>query len=194
MSQTGKATVSYMYIKGSKNIDKALFKKAISHLAGKARFELGEEDGIFTLSLESDIKGLGIIQNSLSLGKDRFDSGFKCLIVPFFNERFLPYIDFVEDNSIKFLFELGQAHPEMYLENLDILEDVDFETLNTIKTYIESGNSPSLTSLKLYIHRNTVTYRVNRFYRTTGLDLKTFPNAVFVYFLISSRLKMLERK
>ncbi|MCI2068234.1 MAG: helix-turn-helix domain-containing protein [Bacilli bacterium] len=194
MPKQEKTIVSYIYIKGSKSIDKALLKKAISHMAGKAKFELGEEEGAYSLTLESEIKGLGIIQNSLSTENERLGLSFKCLIVPFFNERFIHYLDFVDDNSAKYLFELGQAHPELYYENLDVLEDVDVETLNTIKTYIEAGNSPSSTALKLYIHRNTVTYRVNRFYRTTGLNLKSFPNAVFIYFLISSRLKMLGRK
>jgi DNA-binding PucR family transcriptional regulator len=57
----------------------------------------------------------------------------------------------------------------------------DSELLATIKAFLENGSNATLTAKKLYIHRNTLQYRLDKFSEKTGVNLKDFNNAVTVY-------------
>jgi DNA-binding PucR family transcriptional regulator len=65
------------------------------------------------------------------------------------------------------------------------LED-DKETINTIKVFVECNMNISLAAKKLYIHRNSLQYRVDKFFDKTGIDVKQFKNALAVYMAILS--------
>jgi sugar diacid utilization regulator len=59
------------------------------------------------------------------------------------------------------------------------------ETLHkTVKTYIENQSNASLTAKELYIHRNSLQYRIDKFIEKSGIDIKTFTGAFTVYFAI----------
>lgn len=57
----------------------------------------------------------------------------------------------------------------------------DRELRRTIKLYIENHSNASLTAKQLYLHRNSLQYRIDKFVEKTGFDLKSFPNTVIVY-------------
>jgi hypothetical protein len=57
----------------------------------------------------------------------------------------------------------------------------DQELLHTIKVYLESNMNLSLAAKKLFIHRNSLQYRVDKFIEKTGIDVKQFENAVSIY-------------
>ncbi len=57
----------------------------------------------------------------------------------------------------------------------------DPELLDTIKAFLENGSNATLSAKKLYIHRNTLQYRLDKFSEKTGVNLKDFNNAVTVY-------------
>jgi DNA-binding PucR family transcriptional regulator len=67
---------------------------------------------------------------------------------------------------------------------LDSLEG-DEEIIKTLKTYLESNMNVSHTAKKLYIHRNSVQYRIDKFIENTGVDIKNFQEAVTVYLLLN---------
>ncbi len=52
------------------------------------------------------------------------------------------------------------------------------EMLHTIETFFENSLNLSETARKLYIHRNTLVYRLEKVQRTIGLDLRSFDDAV----------------
>ena len=54
----------------------------------------------------------------------------------------------------------------------------DEETLTTIHRFFENNLNVSETSRQLYIHRNTLVYRLDKLQKTTGLDLRTFEDAI----------------
>jgi carbohydrate diacid regulator len=58
------------------------------------------------------------------------------------------------------------------------LEDFDEETLVTINKFFENSLNVSETSRQLYIHRNTLVYRLDKLEKTTGLDLRVFEDAI----------------
>lgn len=57
-------------------------------------------------------------------------------------------------------------------------DDFDEETLTTINKFFENSLNVSETSRQLYIHRNTLVYRLDKLQKTTGLDLRVFEDAI----------------
>ena len=56
--------------------------------------------------------------------------------------------------------------------------DLDEETLNTINQFFENSLNVSETSRKLFVHRNTLVYRIEKLQKSTGLDLRNFDDAL----------------
>lgn len=60
----------------------------------------------------------------------------------------------------------------------NIPSDIDEETLNTIYKFFENNLNVSETSRQLYVHRNTLVYRIEKLQKTTGLDIRIFDDAL----------------
>ena len=56
--------------------------------------------------------------------------------------------------------------------------DIDDETLTTINKFFENNLNVSETSRQLFIHRNTLVYRIEKLQKATGLDIRTFDDAL----------------
>ena len=57
-------------------------------------------------------------------------------------------------------------------------DEFDEETLATINKFFENSLNVSETSRQLYIHRNTLVYRLDKLQKATGLDLRVFEDAI----------------
>ena len=57
-------------------------------------------------------------------------------------------------------------------------DDFDEETLMTIHKFFENSLNVSETSRQLFIHRNTLVYRLDKLQKSTGLDLRVFEDAI----------------
>ena len=57
-------------------------------------------------------------------------------------------------------------------------DDFDEETLVTIQKFFENNLNVSETSRQLFIHRNTLVYRLDKLQKSTGLDLRAFEDAI----------------
>jgi len=57
-------------------------------------------------------------------------------------------------------------------------DDFDDETLSTINKFFENSLNVSETSRQLYIHRNTLVYRLDKLQKSTNLDLRVFDDAI----------------
>jgi carbohydrate diacid regulator len=57
-------------------------------------------------------------------------------------------------------------------------DEFDDETLTTINKFFENNLNVSETSRQLYIHRNTLVYRLDKLEKSTGLDLRVFEDAI----------------
>ena len=81
-------------------------------------------------------------------------------------------------------------------ENLELLMDAgakeifnDEEMLNTAEEFLESSLNTSETSRKLYLHRNTLIYRLDKIEKATGLNIRKFSDAItYILITILSRL------
>ncbi|MBO5094862.1 MAG: helix-turn-helix domain-containing protein [Lachnospiraceae bacterium] len=57
-------------------------------------------------------------------------------------------------------------------------DEFDEETLTTINKFFENSLNVSETSRQLFIHRNTLVYRLDKLQKSTGLDLRVFEDAI----------------
>ena len=57
-------------------------------------------------------------------------------------------------------------------------DEFDEETLTTINKFFENSLNVSETSRQLFIHRNTLVYRLDKLEKSTGLDLRVFEDAI----------------
>ena len=57
-------------------------------------------------------------------------------------------------------------------------DEFDEETITTINKFFENSLNVSETSRQLYIHRNTLVYRLDKLQKSTGLDLRVFEDAI----------------
>ena len=80
---------------------------------------------------------------------------------------------------------------EMFLNEVfkkNPIETLDEDTLETINKFFENNLNVSETSRKLYVHRNTLVYRLEKIKKITGLDLREFDHAIV--FKVAMMVKM----
>ena len=65
---------------------------------------------------------------------------------------------------------------EIFVDNIPL--NFDDETLTTINKFFENNLNVSETSRQLYVHRNTLVYRIEKLQKSTGLDIRTFDDAL----------------
>ena len=58
------------------------------------------------------------------------------------------------------------------------IDSLDAETLFTIQRFFENNLNVSETSRGLFVHRNTLVYRLEKIRKLTGLDLRNFDDAI----------------
>jgi len=60
----------------------------------------------------------------------------------------------------------------------NVPDELDDETLTTINKFFENNLNVSETSRQLFVHRNTLVYRIEKLEKSTGLDIRTFDDAL----------------
>lgn len=81
----------------------------------------------------------------------------------------------------RLIYQLPTTLCEMFLDEVmkkGSLDSLDQETLLTIQKFFENNLNVSETSRKLFVHRNTLVYRVEKIKKLTGLDLREFDDAI----------------
>lgn len=59
-----------------------------------------------------------------------------------------------------------------------VLDEIDEETLSTVQKFFDNNLNVSETSRQLFVHRNTLVYRIEKLHQATGLDIRTFEDAM----------------
>jgi len=78
-------------------------------------------------------------------------------------------------------FHLPEKIKQELFSTLSGAFNEDPEMFSTILVFLENNSNASLTAKKLYIHRNTLQYRLEKFTEKTGIQLKDFNGAFTVY-------------
>ena len=81
----------------------------------------------------------------------------------------------------RLIYQLPTTMCEMFLNEVfkqSTIDELDQETLVTIQKFFENSLNVSETSRKLFVHRNTLVYRLEKIKKMTGLDLREFDRAI----------------
>ena len=81
----------------------------------------------------------------------------------------------------RLIYQLPTTLCEIFLTEVfkkNSIDALDQETLFTINKFFENNLNVSETSRKLFVHRNTLVYRLEKIKKLTGLDLRLFDHAI----------------
>lgn len=139
---------------------------------------------IDTLNTELMIKayiGIGTIVDRLrDLGRS-FKEAQTALTVGGIFENDKHIINYNNLGIGRLIYQLPTTLCKLFLKEVfdeGSLESLDAETLLTIQKFFENNLNVSETSRQLYVHRNTLVYRLDKIQKITGLDLRKFDDAI----------------
>ena len=92
-----------------------------------------------------------------------------------------PVISYENLGIGRLIYQLPTTLCEIFLSEVfkkGSLESLDRETLMTVQCFFENNLNVSETSRKLFVHRNTLVYRLEKIRKLSGLDLREFDHAV----------------
>ncbi len=92
-----------------------------------------------------------------------------------------PIVSYDKLGIARLIYQLPTTLCDMFLKEVfkrGSIESLDQETLFTIQRFFENNLNVSETSRKLFVHRNTLVYRLEKIKKLTGLDLREFEDAI----------------
>lgn len=81
----------------------------------------------------------------------------------------------------RLIYQLPVNLCKIFIEEIfgdNVPYDLDDETLTTLNKFFENNLNVSETSRQLFVHRNTLVYRIEKIQKSTGLDLRSFDDAL----------------
>ncbi len=81
----------------------------------------------------------------------------------------------------RLIYQLPINLCKIFIEEIfgdNVPSELDDETLTTINKFFENNLNVSETSRQLFVHRNTLVYRIEKLEKSTGLDIRTFDDAL----------------
>ena len=133
-----------------------------------------EKDGKTHIAYGTIVKELKEVSRSYKEAKMALDVG-----KIFFGDR-----DVIAYSSLgigRLIYQLPIPLCKMFIREIfdnHSPDDFDEETLTTINKFFENSLNVSETSRQLFIHRNTLVYRLDKLQKSTGLDLRVFEDAI----------------
>ena len=99
----------------------------------------------------------------------------------------------------RLIHQLPVSLCEMFLDEVfsgSGLEQFDEETLATVNAFFENNLNISETARSMYLHRNTLSYRLDKIKNTTGLDVKKFDDALTfkIALMVSEHMKFIKSR
>ncbi len=171
-----------------KEVKEDLPLKELEKLAGSVVDTLGSE-------LMANVKvGIGSIVGTVSEIGHSYKDAIVALEVGkvFDNDRAI--ISYNNLGIGRLIYQLPTKMCELFLSEVfkkGSLDVLDNETIVTIHKFFENNLNVSEASRQLFVHRNTLVYRLDKIYKLTGLDLRKFDDAIVfkVAMMVSKYLK-----
>ncbi len=154
-----------------------------------------------TLNTELMVKaqiGMGsIVENVREIGRS-FKEAQTALQIGSIFENDKAIINYNSLGIGRLIYQLPTTLCKLFLKEVfkeGSFEALDQETLLTIQKFFENNLNVSETSRQLYVHRNTLVYRLDKIYKITGLDLRNFDDAIIfkVAILVKKYLDRVEK-
>jgi carbohydrate diacid regulator len=139
------------------------------------------EEALHTGSESTAVVGIGTIATHLrDLAKSYKEAQIAIEVGKVFDTE--KYIINYENLGIgRLIYQLPTTLCEMFLQEVfkkNPIDALDRETLFTIHKFFENNLNVSETARKLFVHRNTLVYRLEKIKKLTGLDLREFDDAI----------------
>jgi carbohydrate diacid regulator len=164
-------------------LDVALVKEVSVETDEKALEKLSESI-VDTLDNEYHIKcvvGIGTIVPSIRALARSFKEAQIAIEVGKVFDAEKTIIAYGQLGISRLVYQLPTRLCEMFLKEVfkkGSVEAMDQEILFTIQKFFENSLNVSETSRKLFVHRNTLVYRLEKIKKITGLDLREFEDAI----------------
>ncbi|HHV96966.1 MAG TPA: PucR family transcriptional regulator [Clostridiaceae bacterium] len=154
-----------------------------------------------TLNAELMVKaivGIGtIVDNIRDIARSYKEAQTALLVGGIFeNEKSLVYYNNLGIGRL--IYQLPTTLCKLFLKEVfkdNSLERLDSETIHTINKFFENNLNVSETARQLYVHRNTLVYRLDKIQKMTGLDLRMFDDALIFKFsmMVKKYLEKMEK-
>jgi len=155
---------------GDNNFDKEI-EKVTSALYSHLKKE-GQED--IRIAFGTVVNEIKEVSRSYKEAKMALDVG-----KIFFDERNI--IAYSELGIGRLIYQLPIPLCKMFIKEIfggKSPDEFDEETITTINKFFENSLNVSETSRQLFIHRNTLVYRLDKLQKSTGLDIRVFEDAI----------------
>lgn len=192
----------YYYVLHQVNLDFNIIKKVLHNLYNNIKISKYNEYVLINSTYELDINShtINLIESetycntyilSLETLKDIDDFKFKInlfsellptILYKNNSKRFISIYDLVLYRSVQLLSKDVNSH---YLINLDKINLIDKDLIRIGLGFIENNLNISKTSSTLFLHRNTLIYRLDKIKELFDLDLRNFKDAMIFYLLVN---------
>ena len=97
----------------------------------------------------------------------------------------------------RLIYQLPMSLCEMFMHEVfgeNTPDTFDEETLSTIHKFFDNSLNVSETARQLFVHRNTLVYRLEKLQKTTGLDIRVFEDALTfrIALMVANYMKYLD--
>lgn len=138
-------------------------------------------DSLNTGDTPKALVGIGtIVDNLKDIGRSYKEAQIALLVGGIFeNEKII--INYNKLGIGRLIYQLPTTLCRLFLKEVfreGSFESLDNEMILTIQKFFENNLNVSETSRQLYIHRNTLVYRLDKIEKITGLDLRKFDDAI----------------
>lgn len=163
--------------------DVAIVKEIKQNTESKELIKLAKalEETIYTEALTRVIIGIGKNAYQLKDIADSFKEAQTAIDIGTVFETDKTIIHYENLGIGRLIYQLPTTLCTMFLSEVfrkGSVEMLDQETLLTIQKFFENNLNVSETSRKLFVHRNTLVYRLEKIKKITGLDLREFDHAI----------------
>jgi len=149
--------------------------KELSRLALSMEQAISDELGIKT------VIGIGTIAHHLRELAGRYKEAQVAIDVGKVFDTDKTIINYENLRIARLIYQLPTTMCEMFLSEvfkMNPIDSLDDETLSIINEFFDNNLNISETSRKLFVHRNTLVYRLGKIKKLTGLDLREFDQAI----------------
>ena len=138
-------------------------------------------DSLSTGAAAKALAGIGtIVDNLKDIGRSFKEAQIALLVGGIFeNEKII--INYNKLGIGRLIYQLPTTLCRLFLKEVfreGSFESLDHEMILTIEKFFDNNLNVSETSRQLYIHRNTLVYRLDKIEKITGLDLRKFDDAI----------------
>ena len=163
--------------------DIVLIKEVEPHIESAALLDFASkaEEAISTALSIKTVVGVGTLARHLRELADRYKEAQVAIEVGKVFDTEKTIIHYEHLGIGRLIYQLPITLCEMFLSEIfkkSPIDSLDQETLYTINRFFENNLNVSETSRKLFVHRNTLVYRLEKIKKLTGLDLREFDHAI----------------